>query len=58
MTRWLVSGPPFLFLLVFFLIPSLIMVAASIRYPGGPAPGPGPFGAPAPPFPLPPQPAP
>jgi spermidine/putrescine transport system permease protein len=34
MTRWLVSGPPFLFLLVFFLIPSLIMVAASIRYPG------------------------
>lgn len=34
MTRWLVSAPPFLFLLVFFLVPSLIMVAASIRYPG------------------------
>jgi spermidine/putrescine transport system permease protein len=34
MTRWLVSGPPFLFLLVFFLVPSLIMVAASFRYPG------------------------
>jgi spermidine/putrescine transport system permease protein len=34
MTRWLVSGPPFLFLLVFFLVPSLIMVVASFRYPG------------------------
>ena len=34
LTRVLVSGPPFLFLLVFFLIPSLIMVVASIRYPG------------------------
>jgi spermidine/putrescine transport system permease protein len=33
-TRWLVSGPPFLFLLVFFALPSLIMVAASFRYPG------------------------
>ena len=33
-TRWLVSGPPFLFLLVFFLVPSLIMVVASFRYPG------------------------
>ena len=33
-TRWLVTGPPFLFLLVFFLVPSLIMVAASFRYPG------------------------
>jgi spermidine/putrescine transport system permease protein len=32
--RWLVSGPPFVFLLVFFLVPSLIMVAASFRYPG------------------------
>ena len=33
-TRWLVTGPPFAFLLVFFLVPSLIMVAASVRYPG------------------------
>ncbi|MGB7541396.1 MAG: ABC transporter permease [Burkholderiales bacterium] len=33
-TRWLVSGPPLLFLLVFFALPSLIMVAASFRYPG------------------------
>jgi spermidine/putrescine transport system permease protein len=33
-TRWLVSGPPFLFLLVFFALPSLIMVVASFRYPG------------------------
>ena len=32
--RWLVSGPPFAFLLVFFLIPALIMVVASIRHPG------------------------
>ena len=34
LTRLLVSGPPFLFLLVFFLVPALIMVAASFRYPG------------------------
>lgn len=33
-TRWSVSGPPFVFLLVFFVLPSLIMVAASFRYPG------------------------
>ena len=33
-TRWLVSGPPVLFLLAFFLVPSLIMVVASFRYPG------------------------
>ena len=33
-TKWLVSGPPFLFLLLFFALPSLIMVAASFRYPG------------------------
>lgn len=32
--RWLVSGPPFVFLLVFFLVPALIMVVASVRYPG------------------------
>jgi spermidine/putrescine transport system permease protein len=33
-TRWLVGGPPGLFLLVFFLLPSLIMVVASFRFPG------------------------
>jgi spermidine/putrescine transport system permease protein len=32
--RWLVAGPPFLFLLAFFVVPSLIMVVASFRYPG------------------------
>lgn len=34
LTRLLVSGPPFVFLVVFFLLPALIMVVASIRYPG------------------------
>ncbi len=34
LTKWLVSGPPFLFLLLFFVIPSIIMVLASFRYPG------------------------
>ena len=32
--RWLVSGPPLLYLIVFFAIPSLIMVLASFRTPG------------------------
>ena len=32
--RWLVSGPPLLYLLFFFAIPSLIMVLASFRTPG------------------------
>jgi spermidine/putrescine transport system permease protein len=32
--KWIVTAPPFLFLLVFFLLPSLIMVLASFRYPG------------------------
>ena len=32
--RWLVSGPPILYLIVFFAIPSLIMVLASFRTPG------------------------
>lgn len=32
--KWLVSGPPFLFLLLCFALPGLIMVAASFRYPG------------------------
>jgi len=34
LTRWLVSTPPFVFLLLFFAIPSLIMVVASFRFPG------------------------
>jgi spermidine/putrescine transport system permease protein len=34
LAQWLVSGPPFVFLLVFFLVPAAIMVVASIRYPG------------------------
>ncbi|HSS45795.1 MAG TPA: ABC transporter permease [Burkholderiales bacterium] len=33
-TKWLISGPPFLYLFLFFLLPSLIMVVASFRYPG------------------------
>ncbi len=33
-TKWLVSGPPFIFLLLFFVAPSIIMVLASFRYPG------------------------
>jgi spermidine/putrescine transport system permease protein len=32
--KWLVGGPPFLFLAVFFLLPALIMLVASFRYPG------------------------
>jgi len=32
--KWLVSGPPLLFLLVFFVVPSLIMIVTSFRYPG------------------------
>jgi len=32
--KWLVSGPPLLYLLVFFVAPSLIMVLASFRTPG------------------------
>ncbi len=34
MTRWLVTLPPALFLVVFFLIPALIMAVASFREPG------------------------
>jgi spermidine/putrescine transport system permease protein len=33
-TQWLTGGPPFVFLLVFFLVPALIMVVASVRFPG------------------------
>jgi len=32
--RWLIGGPPLLYLIVFFAIPTLIMVVASLRYPG------------------------
>jgi spermidine/putrescine transport system permease protein len=34
MTKWLIAGPPLVFLLAFFLLPSLIMALASFRYPG------------------------
>src|SRR5215218_1347821 len=34
LTKWLVSTPPFAFLIVFFLLPALIMVVASVRFPG------------------------
>ena len=32
--KWLVSGPPLLYLLVFFAVPALILVVASFRTPG------------------------
>lgn len=32
--RWLVAGPPTLFLVFFFLLPALLVVAASFRQPG------------------------
>ncbi|MEB0082267.1 ABC transporter permease [Glaciimonas sp. Gout2] len=34
LARWLISGPPLVYLLIFFAIPSLIMVFASFRYAG------------------------
>jgi spermidine/putrescine transport system permease protein len=34
LTRLLVSGPPFVFLTLFFVVPAAIMVVASFRYPG------------------------
>ena len=34
LTKWLVSTPPFAFLIFFFLLPALIMVVASFRFPG------------------------
>ncbi|MBI5439126.1 MAG: ABC transporter permease [Nitrosomonadales bacterium] len=34
LTKWLVSGSPFVFLLLFFAAPGIIMVLASFRYPG------------------------
>ena len=33
-SRWLVSGPPLLYLIFFFALPTLIMVLASFRSPG------------------------
>lgn len=32
--KWTISGPPLLFLLVFFVAPSLIMIVTSFRFPG------------------------
>src|SRR5205823_7291287 len=32
--KWLVSGPPLLYLVIFFAAPTLIMVLASFRSPG------------------------
>src|SRR5881227_3719224 len=32
--RWLVAGPPLAYLIVFFALPSLLMVLASFRTPG------------------------
>jgi spermidine/putrescine transport system permease protein len=32
--RWLISGPPLLYLVIFFAIPTFIMVLASFRFPG------------------------
>ena len=34
LTRWLISLPPTLFLLIFFAVPSLIMIVTSFRFPG------------------------
>lgn len=34
LARWLISGPPLLYLLVFFAIPALIMAFAAFRFPG------------------------
>ena len=34
LSRWLISGPPLLYLILFFAIPSLIMVFAAFRFPG------------------------
>ena len=34
LARWLISGPPLLYLVIFFVVPCLIMVLASFRSPG------------------------
>jgi spermidine/putrescine transport system permease protein len=33
-SKWLIAGPPLAYLLLFFAIPTLIMLVASFRYPG------------------------
>lgn len=32
--RWLISGPPLLYLIIFFAVPTLIMAFAAFRFPG------------------------
>ncbi|HEV7856638.1 MAG TPA: ABC transporter permease, partial [Herminiimonas sp.] len=34
LARWLISGPPLLYLILFFAIPTLIMALAAFRSPG------------------------
>ena len=34
LAKFLVAGPPLLFLVVFFVLPSLIMIVTSFRFPG------------------------
>lgn len=34
LARWLISGPPLLYLLLFFAIPTIIMAFAAFRFPG------------------------
>lgn len=34
LTRWLIGGPPLLYLIFFFAIPTLIMMVAAFRFPG------------------------
>ncbi len=34
LARWLISGPPLLYLIFFFAVPTLIMAFAAFRYPG------------------------
>lgn len=34
LARWIISGPPLLYLLIFFAVPSLILGFAAFRYPG------------------------
>lgn len=34
LARWLISGPPLLYLIVFFAVPTLIMAFAAFRFPG------------------------
>ncbi|WP_373974323.1 ABC transporter permease [Chitinibacter sp. SCUT-21] len=34
LNKWLISGPPLIYLIIFFAIPSLIMAFAAFRFPG------------------------